>query len=436
MLTIREVIKTFYNALLQRLKKHRGNWDQNDPSADDYIKNRPFYTDGTKKTVNVPEQKITILSDHSETKLVLPEFIEFVIGQTYEVKWDNKTYSCVAFDTDGIGAIGNQSVLGAGTDTGEPFIMMISKAEDFGMVAAAPGAIGTHTVEVSTAKVVTLDKKYLPDLGLAPVATSGNYYDLKNAPAVYSDVVRYDTGQSLSTTQKRQAKLNIGAVGYDAAQSLTSAQKAQARTNIGAGTSSFSGDYNDLTNKPLSLSAITQSNTGTTQMDVLDYTTIDAIRIYPTRYIFDTSSIINLANTTIRGYNDSGGYRTIYSPKLQSWEPINNVKVNNVIYYGIGIGESIGIPSDEEYFFISNNGFIIISDILIPEEKPIKYFKFIFDGADLSIPIAYLSEIFIPPIIQRVGDDLILSSSTPDSTKRFKITVNDSGTLTATEVTE
>lgn len=366
MLTIREVIKTFYNALLQRLKKHRGNWDQNNPSADDYIKNRPFYTDETKKTVNVPEQEITILSDRLKAKLVLPELIEFVIGQTYEVKWDNKTYSCVAFDTDGIGAIGNQSVLGSGTDTGEPFIIMISKAKGRGLVFA-PGAIGTHTVEVFITKVVTLDKKYLPDLGLAPVATSGSYYDLENAPAVYSDVVRYDTGQSLSITQKQQAKLNIGAVGYDAAQSLTSVQKAQARTNIGAigyeaqslteaqklqartnigaGTSSFSGDYNDLTNKPLSLSAITQSNTGTTQMDVLDYTTIDAIRIYPTRYIFDTSSIINLANTTIRGYNDSGGYHTIYSPKLQSWKPINNVKVNNVIYYGIGIGESIGIPS-------------------------------------------------------------------------------------------
>lgn len=34
------------------------------------------------------------------------------------------------------------------------------------------------------------------------------------------------------------------------AQSLTNAQKTQARTNIGAGTSSFSGSYNDLTNKP------------------------------------------------------------------------------------------------------------------------------------------------------------------------------------------
>ena len=56
MLTTREVIKTFYNALLQRLKKHRGDWNQNDPTADDYIKNRPFYTDETKKVVKLDKK--------------------------------------------------------------------------------------------------------------------------------------------------------------------------------------------------------------------------------------------------------------------------------------------------------------------------------------------------------------------------------------------
>ena len=44
MLTIRELIKTLYNAFIQKLKKYRGNWEQNDPTADDYIKNRPFYS--------------------------------------------------------------------------------------------------------------------------------------------------------------------------------------------------------------------------------------------------------------------------------------------------------------------------------------------------------------------------------------------------------
>lgn len=80
------------------------------------------------------------------------------------------------------------------------------------------------------------------------------------------NAVKY-TEQSLTDNQKAQARINIGACGsipvtpdqseinlYPTvnytAQSLTSEQQAQARQNIGAGTSSFSGDYRDLTNKP------------------------------------------------------------------------------------------------------------------------------------------------------------------------------------------
>jgi hypothetical protein len=41
----------------------------------------------------------------------------------------------------------------------------------------------------------------------------------------------------------------LNAVAYTV-QSLTDEQKAQARVNIGVGESSFSGNYNDLTDKP------------------------------------------------------------------------------------------------------------------------------------------------------------------------------------------
>ena len=46
-----------------------------------------------------------------------------------------------------------------------------------------------------------------------------------------------------------------------------------------------------------------------------------------------------------------------------------------------------------------------------------------------------LSEDYIPNTIQRVGDDIILSSSTADSTKKFRITVDDTGTIKATQIT-
>ena len=77
--------------------------------------------------------------------------------------------------------------------------------------------------------------------------------------------------QSLSETEKQQARQNIGAGtsnfsgNYDdledkpdipqntvsfQAQSLSETEKQQARQNIGAGTSNFSGSYNDLKDKP------------------------------------------------------------------------------------------------------------------------------------------------------------------------------------------
>lgn len=43
---------------------------------------------------------------------------------------------------------------------------------------------------------------------------------------------------------------NFKAVSTEANQGLTSTEQSNARTNIGAGTSSFSGSYNDLSNKP------------------------------------------------------------------------------------------------------------------------------------------------------------------------------------------
>ena len=47
-----------------------------------------------------------------------------------------------------------------------------------------------------------------------------------------------------------------------------------------------------------------------------------------------------------------------------------------------------------------------------------------------------MDETYIPSSIQRVGGDIIIPSSTADSTKKFKITVDDSGAISATEVTE
>lgn len=56
---------------------------------------------------------------------------------------------------------------------------------------------------------------------------------------------------NVADTTYTWGKVSLGENGIKyVTQALTDAQKKQARTNIGAGTSSFSGSYNDLTNKP------------------------------------------------------------------------------------------------------------------------------------------------------------------------------------------
>lgn len=69
----------------------------------------------------------------------------------------------------------------------------------------------------------------------------------KTIDGVTSDVVTVST---LKTDMNLGNVGNFKAVSTVANQSLSDTEKSNARTNIGAGTSSFSGSYNDLTNKP------------------------------------------------------------------------------------------------------------------------------------------------------------------------------------------
>ena len=93
---------------------------------------------------------------------------------------------------------------------------------------------------------------------LATVATSGSYNDLSNKPTFVTGVkgdseINYRDG-NVNITKENIGLGNVGnfkAVSTVANQGLSETEKANARANIGAGDSGFSGDYNDLTNKPI-----------------------------------------------------------------------------------------------------------------------------------------------------------------------------------------
>ena len=136
------------------------DWNQNDATASDYIKNRPFYTGDPVETEIIPATTVTFTENSGLMGATWPESFDLVEGQTYTVSWDGTDYVCTGTLFNKIPILGNLGILGAGPDTGEPFIFLnqgqwsvVSKE------SATEHIIGIKTV---TIPIVTLDEKYLP----------------------------------------------------------------------------------------------------------------------------------------------------------------------------------------------------------------------------------------------------------------------------------
>ena len=85
------------------------------------------------------------------------EPLALVGGQTYTVSWDGTEYQCVCVDDGKDSMLGNQSLLGNGADTGEPFLYT---ANAFGTLDTA----ASHTISVKTTEetVTPMAEEFLP----------------------------------------------------------------------------------------------------------------------------------------------------------------------------------------------------------------------------------------------------------------------------------
>lgn len=92
-----------------------------------------------------------------------------------------------------------------------------------------------------------------------------------------------------------------------------------------------------------------------------------------------------------------------------------------------GDGEKVelrkSVANDQAYLYFMDSSLVDIS------------YTYILQINDPDLIYNKLDDGYIPDTVQRVGGDVIINSSTPDSTKKFKITVDDTGTISATEVT-
>lgn len=95
------------------------DWNQNDSTASDYIKNRPCYrTTGRISLLNNAEFNFNENNGIFVSMLEPP--INIAAGNKCFISWDGVEYECVSEYQ----SVGNLAIIGEGEDTGEPFIIL------------------------------------------------------------------------------------------------------------------------------------------------------------------------------------------------------------------------------------------------------------------------------------------------------------------------
>ena len=129
-------------------------------------------------------------------------------------------------------------------------------------------------------KLVDIIKGKSDEVDAAVETVEGYNTRLTAAETKANGAVRFDAAQSLNSTQKAQARTNIGAAASSdipdlsdvvrtSEQTLTSTQKAQARTNIGAAASSDIPDVSDVVRTSAQTLTSTQKAQARTNIDAV-----------------------------------------------------------------------------------------------------------------------------------------------------------------------
>ena len=145
--------------------KLQPDWNQNNGTKSDYVKNRPFYTGDPVETVLLEETTVAFELAEGPDGSVLyvttfPPTFEATGGETYKVSWDGTVYECTSMSGGYEIAIGNLSIMG-GPDTGEPFLIIVMNGGAIDIATADTSASHTISISRTVAPVVKIDKKYL-----------------------------------------------------------------------------------------------------------------------------------------------------------------------------------------------------------------------------------------------------------------------------------
>ena len=318
----------------------QSDWNQNDSTAADYVKNRPFYTGDPVETVLVEESTVSFINDSSNIYYgKIPTTVELTVGKTYKVSWDGATYECDCVLVSGFLVIGNQSIISVGADTGEPFLIS-PLLDNSGTDIYTLDTSASHAISISTfasTELVKIPDKYISDT-FRDVVIAGSPLEWST-----DDWATY-YGLFFSGGKLLRINVDVGSnlIGYV-------------------------------------LSMFYSAGTGTATITTI---TIDGGLYYLSQ------------NSTTKEYY---------------WTPV--FELNGLYLMYTQTGSDINKRDREEYYKLGvTNGLVFTT-------------KKANEGA------------FSQRVVLEGDNEIVLSSSTSGSTKKFKITVDDSGTISATEVT-
>ena len=352
------------------------DWNQNDSTQPDYVKNRPFYTGDPVETVLVEESTVPFSDDGGLYMAQFQSTFSATVGETYKVSWDGTAYECTCVSFNGEHAIGNLSIVSAGSDTGEPFIIGIRNGAAIQIVTADTSA--SHTVSISgfVSEVVKIDEKYLPDT----IATKSDV----EAAQTTANAARTTAKNAQTKAENAQTTANAAQTTANAAQ--TTAENALART--------------------------VEPYTRSTQMAPL----------YENGGFSAWRRVVQEI-----GYNKTGGY--FYADAFDTTALKEEDMPKDVFCVNVHVGSQSATAFLTKVVHGDGNDLWSVIG-----------FAVITDGYYRTGEVLYVSSNAISRnetkglfLTFRAPDSMLLKSSTANSTKQFRVTVDDSGVPTITD---
>ena len=410
-------MKTILSGVKEWTENLTDDWNENDPTKPGYIENRPFYTGDPVETVFVKESTVPF-TDSKHGLYIAQIQLNSVptVGETYKVSWDGSVYECTCVRFSGEIVIGNLSIAGAGSDTGEPFVVGVIGNGEAMIYTLDTSASHTFSISGFVVEIVKIEEKYLPDALTSKISTLSS-----DVSTLSSDVSTLSNNASALSKKVSTLSSNVN--------SLSSSVNAKMNNSNPTGSGSFS--LNRKANTTIGSSSFAEG-----------YETTASGRYSHAEGNGTTASGISShaegEKTTASGKNSHTEGNGTTASGIGSHAEGEKTTTSGRASHAEGFQTTASGKNShtEGYFTIASSDYQHVQGKYNIEDSSGTYADIVGNGKLGSRSNAYTLDwegnAWYSGTIE--GKALILPSSTAGSTKKFKITVDDSGTIAATEV--